>query len=112
MAGTAIVPGGVVAFYPTLRQHPLLAPLNARQRQQAIRLAASRLRGWRQVLLNVLKLCLLVPPFLFLAWHPALTTGLLMLAWLLGYVLLLRPLQMWLAEPLIAAAVKETVGTG
>lgn len=94
-----------MAIHFSLRHHPLLAPLTREQRQWVVRTALARLSGWRQVSLNLYKVALLLPPFVLLARQPGLLALLATSGWLLCYPLLLRPLQLWLTAPLLAAAV-------
>ena len=97
-------------LYLSLRQHPQLAPLAAHQRQAAMRLALAHIGGWRLLLLNLVKLGLLLPPFVLFARQPTLLHGLGLLLWLVLYPLLLRPLQLWLCAGLLAAAVAQIKG--
>lgn len=97
-------------LYFSLRQHPLLAPLTAQQRQNAIHLALGQLRGWRLLLLNLAKLGLLLPPFILFARQPTWPLGMALLLWLALYPLLLRPLQLWLCSGLLANAVAQLQG--
>lgn len=96
--------------YFSLRQHPLLAPLTADQRQSAIRIALAQLRGWRLLLLNLTKLGLLLPPFIAFARQPTWPLGAALLLWLALYPLLLRPLQLWLCAGMLANAVAQLQG--
>lgn len=91
-------------LYFTLRQQPLLKPLASDQRQWVVRYALARLNGWRQLLLNLSKIVLLVPPFILLARYPGPFTLLVLAVGVVLYPLLLRPIQLALTGPFLPSA--------
>ena len=90
-------------LYFSSRHIPALAHLPLQQRLSKLREASSRLTGPEKMLLNLVKLLVLLPPFVLIlrlsdGWTAIIWVALLLLA----YPLLLRPLQYGLCEKYIS----------
>ena len=84
---------------------PELSGLNFRQRMAVIRRASDLLPVPQKLLLNVLKLLVLIPPFMAIARAASIPEALLWaLLLMLAYPLLTRPLTFWLVAPLLRQA--------
>jgi len=84
---------------------PELSGLNFRQRMAVIRRASDLLPVPQKLLLNVLKLLVLVPPFMAIARAATITEALLLaLLLVIVYPLLTRPLTFLLVRPLLQQA--------
>lgn len=84
---------------------PELQQLNFRDRMAVLRRAADQLPTPKKLLLNVWKLCVLIPPFLLIARAESLLQAAgLCLALILLYPVLTRPLTFALVRPLLTQA--------
>lgn len=82
-------------IYFTSKQIPQLKEKGIEERFQAIESAQNKLSAPEKVLLNVLKLCIIVPAFAFVLRVSENWTALLWVAlFLLCYPLVLRPIQL------------------
>ena len=92
-------------MYWNSRSLPELAGLNFRDRMSVLRRAADNLATPKKLLLNILKLIILIPPFLAIARSE---TMLIAAMWTLGlvviYPLITRPLTFALVKPLLRQA--------
>jgi hypothetical protein len=76
------------------------------QRQQILALAAGKLTAPEKFVLNILKLFMLVPPFLFLAQLEGLFFFLSLFGVLAIYFILLRPVSLLFTRKYLTAAIK------
>lgn len=91
---------------------PELRGLNFRQRMAVIRRASDLLPVPKKLLLNLLKLLVLIPPFMAIARASSVVEALLLaLLLVLVYPLLTRPLTFVLVGPLLAQARKQLMST-
>ncbi len=86
-------------FYLTLRAHPKLSALDSETRMRVFVEAMARLPATAKIFLAVFKLAMLCPPFFWLASGLDLHSATLAFSWLVGYLLLNKPVQLALAEP-------------
>lgn len=95
-------------MYWNSRNIPELAGLNFRQRMQVLRHAADKLSTPYKLLLNLIKLVLLVPPFMMIARAESTLEfiGWVMLLLVL-YPLITRPLTFYLVQPQLKAARRQ-----
>jgi hypothetical protein len=97
-----------LAVYWNSQQIPELAGLKFRERMQVIRRATDQLNTPNKLLLNVVKLILLVPPFMLMARaDSALTFVGWLLALLVIYPLATRPLTFSLVQEHLALARRQ-----
>ncbi len=91
---------------------PELRGLNFRQRMAVIRRASDLLPVPKKLLLNLLKLLVLIPPFMAIARASSVVEALLLaLLLVLVYPLLTRPLTFVLVGPLLSQARKQLMST-
>lgn len=90
------------------RTLPELQQLNFRDRMAVLRRASDLLPTPKKLLLNIWKLCVLVPPFMLIARAESVWQGLgFAFALVLIYPLLTRPLTFALVRPLLAQARRQ-----
>lgn len=90
------------------RALPELQQLNFRDRMAVLRCASDLLPTPKKLILNIWKLCILLPPFLLIARAetPLAAAG-IALALILMYPLLTRPVTFALVKPLLAQARRQ-----
>ena len=82
-------------FYFTSRQLPGFAHATVQERLDALNKANKQLTGLEKMLLNITKLAIITPVFLFLAWYyQEWFSVLIVIGGLAAYPLILRPLQL------------------
>jgi hypothetical protein len=92
-------------LYWSSQSLPELSGLNFRQRMAVIRRASDLLPVPKKLLLNLLKLLVLIPPFMAIARSSSISEALLLaLLLVLIYPLLTRPLTFILVGPLLSKA--------
>ena len=69
-------------------------PYSMQQRQTILALAQTKLSAPEKLLLNIIKLMLLIPPFLFIANLQGLAIVISITAVLIAYFILLRPIML------------------
>lgn len=90
------------------RALPELQQLNFRDRMAVLRRAADQLPTPKKLLLNVWKLCVLIPPFMLIARADSLLHAAgLALGLVLIYPVLTRPVTFALVRPLLAQARRQ-----
>jgi hypothetical protein len=90
------------------RALPELQQLNFRDRMAVLRRAADQLPTPQKLILNVWKLCVLIPPFLLIARaETVLHAAGLALGLVLIYPLLTRPVTFALVRPLLTQARRQ-----
>lgn len=77
------------------------------QRQQILALAANKLTAPEKFILNVLKLFMLVPPFLFLAQLEGIFFIASLMSVLIIYFILLRPVSLFFTRKYLSTAIKQ-----
>jgi hypothetical protein len=77
------------------------------QRQQILALAANKLTAPEKFVLNILKLFMLVPPFLFLAQLDGIFFVFSLFGVLAVYFILLRPISLLFTRKYLTAAIKQ-----
>lgn len=70
---------------------PTLAPYSVQEKQQILALAQQKFTVPEKLILNLIKLALLIPPFIYLARQDWLTLALALFGSALAYVLVMRP---------------------
>lgn len=84
-----------------------LSPFSLHQRQAILAIAQTKLSAPEKLILNIIKLCLLIPPFLFIAnlKGVALITSLALV--LVAYFLILRPIMLFFTKKHLATAISQ-----
>jgi hypothetical protein len=77
------------------------------QRQQILTLAASKLTAPEKFVLNILKLLMLVPPFLFMAQLEGIFFIISLFSFLAIYFILLRPVSLIFTRKYLKIAIKQ-----
>lgn len=77
------------------------------QRQQILTLAATKLTAPEKLVLNILKLFMLVPPFLFLAQLEGIFFVVSLFGVLAIYFILLRPISLLFTRKYLTIAIKQ-----
>jgi len=77
------------------------------ERQQILTLAASKLTAPEKFVLNILKLFMLVPPFLFMAQLEGMLIVFSLFSFLAIYFILLRPISLFFTRKYLTAAIKQ-----
>jgi hypothetical protein len=83
-----------MTIYFSSNKIPELTPYNIQQRQVILAIAQTKLSAPEKFVLNVIKLMLLIPPFLFIANLQGLAVLASLAAVLIAYFLLLRPIML------------------
>jgi hypothetical protein len=96
-----------MAFIFSTNKLPELENFTLRQRQQILALAASKLTAPEKFALNILKLLMLVPPFLFLAQLEGILIVFSLFSGLAVYFILLRPISLLFTRKYLSAAIKQ-----
>ena len=96
-----------MAFIFSTNKIPELESYTLQQRQQILTLAASKLTAPEKFVLNIIKLIMLVPPFLFMAQLEAVFFVLSLFCVLAIYFILLRPISLVFTRKYLDAAVKQ-----
>ena len=77
------------------------------ERQQILTLAASKLTAPEKFVLNILKLIMLVPPFLFMAQLEGILFVISLFSFLAIYFILLRPVSLLFTRKYLNVAIKQ-----
>ncbi len=92
-------------LYWNSRSLPELAELNFRDRMSVLRRATDQLTTPKKLVLNLLKLVILIPPFMAIARSGSILEGILWaLALVVCYPLVTRPVAFSLVKPLLRQA--------
>lgn len=83
-----------MTIYFSSNKIPELTPYNIQQRQAILALAQAKLSAPEKFLLNIIKLMLLIPPFLFIANLQGLAIIVSVVVVLVAYFILLRPIML------------------
>ena len=96
-----------MAFIFSTNKLPELENFTLRQRQQILALAAKKLTAPEKFVLNILKLLMLVPPFLFLAQLEGILFVFSLFSVLAVYFILLRPISLLFTRKYLIATIKQ-----
>ena len=96
-----------MAIYFSSNKIPTLHAFNLHQRQAILAIAQTKFTAPEKFILNIIKLSLLIPPFLFIAnlQGVALVTSVLVV--LIAYFLLLRPIMLFFSLKYLNKAIAE-----
>lgn len=94
-------------LYFSSNQISQLADFSFTQKQQIIAAASTKLKPTSKLVLNILKLLILIPPFLMLASLDSWWLFLPLVLIMVGYFVLLRPLSLFFIAQHIDEAVEE-----
>lgn len=83
-----------MTIYFSSNKIPALAPFNLQQRQSILALAQAKLSTPQKLILNLIKLALLLPPFLFIANLQGIALMISIVVVLVAYFILLRPIML------------------
>ena len=97
----------LMAFIFSTNKIPELESYTLQQRQQILTLAASRLTAPEKFVLNIIKLIMLVPPFLFMAQLEGVYFVLSLFFILALYFILLRPVSLVFTRKYLDVAIKQ-----
>jgi len=96
-----------MAFIFSTNKLPELEHFSLMQRQQILALAANKLTAPEKFILNILKLLMLVPPFLFLAQLEGILFFFSLFGVLAVYFIFLRPISLLFTQKHLSAAIKQ-----
>ncbi|NQZ22337.1 MAG: hypothetical protein HRT53_09795 [Colwellia sp.] len=96
-----------MAFIFSTNKLPELENFTLMQRQQILALALNKLTAPEKFILNILKLLMLVPPFLFLAQLEGIFFVFSLFGVLAIYFILLRPVSLLFTRKYLTAAIKQ-----
>jgi hypothetical protein len=96
-----------MAFIFSTNKIPELESYSLQQRQQILSLAAHKLTAPEKFVLNILKLIMLVPPFLFLAQLDGIFFVVSLFGVLGVYFILLRPISLLFTRKYLSDAIKQ-----
>ena len=83
-----------MSLYFSTAKIDALQAFNTQQRQQILAIASTKLSVPEKLILNLIKLALLIPPFLLLAQMQGLSLVIAIFTSLLLYFILLRPIML------------------
>ena len=84
-----------MTIYFSANKIPALAPYSIQQRQAILALAQAKLSAPEKFILNIIKLVLLIPPFIYIANLQGVAIIISITAVLISYFLLLRPIMLF-----------------
>jgi hypothetical protein len=85
---------------------PALAEFSLQERQQILSIALSKLSVPEKFILNIIKLAMLIPPFLYLANLEVIKLITTLTFVLIAYFVLLRPVVLFFSQRHLKAAIK------
>lgn len=94
-------------FYFSSKQFKQLNEFSFNEKQQIIALATSKMSPAAKFFLNLLKLCLLTPPFLMLASLDSWWFLMPIFFVLIGYFIVLRPVSLFFIKQHLSQAITE-----
>ncbi|TRX57422.1 DUF6170 family protein [Thalassomonas sp. M1454] len=98
-------------LYFSSKQFEQLEGFSFNEKQQIIALATSKMSPGAKVFLNLLKLCILTPPFLMLANIDSWWFLMPLVFVLIGYFIVLRPISLYFIKKHLSQAINEFVKT-
>ncbi|WP_371377787.1 DUF6170 family protein [Thalassotalea aquiviva] len=93
-------------LYFSTNQIAELEPFSFAERQQIMAIASSKLTPLAKLILNLIKLAILIPPFMMLAYIDSWWFVLPLVGVLIGYMLILRPVSLLFLHKHIPSAIK------
>ncbi|GLX81324.1 DUF6170 family protein [Thalassotalea eurytherma] len=96
-----------MTIYFSTAQIKELAPYSLAERRKIIELANNKLQAPEKLAINLLKLLVLIPPFIALARIDSWWLMLPIFALLAGYFLVMRPVSFWFIDKHLAGAIKQ-----
>ena len=84
-----------MTIYFSANKIPALSPYNIQQRQAILALAQTKLSAPEKFVLNIIKLVLLIPPFIYIANLQGVEIIISIIIVLISYFLLLRPIMLF-----------------
>jgi hypothetical protein len=100
----------LMAFIFSTKKLSELECFSLQERQQILTLAASKLTAPEKFVLNILKLIMLVPPFLFMAQLEGVLFVISIFSVLVIYFILLRPVSLIFTRKYLSTAIKQFNG--
>ncbi len=82
-------------------------PFNLQQRQAILALAQAKLSPPEKLILNIIKLMLLIPPFLFIANLQGIAIAASIVVVLVAYFIILRPIMLHFTLKHLNAAINQ-----
>lgn len=96
-----------MTIYFSSNKIPELADFNVQQRQAILALAQNKLAAPEKLILNIIKLFLLIPPFLFIANLQGIALIGSIAFVLIAYFIVLRPVMLLFSQKYLLAAIKQ-----
>jgi hypothetical protein len=96
-----------MTIYFSSNKIPALASYSLEQRQQILAIAQSKLSAPEKLILNLIKLTLLIPPFLFVANLQGMALIASLFAIIVAYFVLLRPIMLFFTVRYLTSALKS-----
>ncbi len=96
-----------MTIYFSSNKIPELLPYNIQQRQAILSLAQAKLSAPEKLILNIIKLLLLIPPFLFIANLQGLAIVISIAVVLVTYFIVLRPIMLYFAQKHLNSAITQ-----
>jgi hypothetical protein len=96
-----------MTIYFSSNKIPALHDFSLHQRQAILALAQAKLSAPEKFILNIIKLSLLIPPFLFIANLQGFALAASIALVLIAYFLLLRPIMLFFAQKHLDKAIAQ-----
>ncbi len=96
-----------MAIYFSANKIPALHNFSLHQRQAILTLAQAKLSAPEKFILNIIKLSLLIPPFLFIASLQGVAVIISIVIILISYFLLLRPIMLFFSAKHLDKAIAQ-----
>lgn len=96
-----------MTIYFSSNKIPELMPFNLQQRQAILALAQAKLSPPEKLILNIIKLMLLIPPFLFIANLQGIAIAASIVVVLVAYFIILRPIMLHFTLKHLNAAINQ-----
>ncbi len=100
-------PTEFMTIYFSSNQLPQLKNYSVKQRQAILNIAMEKLTAPEKFIMNVIKLFMLIPPFLLLANLQSAWFFVSVIAVLLAYFFVMKPISLLFAEKYIEKAIKQ-----
>ena len=95
-----------MTIYFSTNQISVLDTFSNREKQAIMALALSKFTVPQKLIVNLLKLCMLIPPFLYLANLEMVMFTIAVVIVFAAYVLIMRPVCFWFAQEHLEQAIK------
>jgi len=96
-----------MTIYFSTAQIEKLQPYTIAERRMIIEMANNKLQAPEKLIINILKLLVLIPPFIVLARIDSWYLMLPVFALLVGYFLIMRPISFWFINKHLDGAIKQ-----